>query len=76
MAHEDDLKAVGSAYRVERLKAPHDHPAHSAAKEAYRRLHPAASAEEVATATARLIAEAAERWGGWIYGSPGATGPD
>ena len=76
MAYEDDLKAVAQAYRAERLKEHGDLPAHRAAVAACRQCHQEATRGEAELATTQLIVDAADRWGGWLYGTAGAVGPD
>ena len=64
-----DLHAVADAYREARLEGLEHNAAIQRAATAYRARHPDASRDEVATEVSKLIRDAAELYGKWLYGS-------
>ena len=68
--HLSTLRAVALAYRRERKLGHGDHEAYQAAMKAYRELRPDDPENTAQREVGRLIAEAAERAGQWLYGAP------
>ena len=69
-AHLSTLRAVALAYRRERKRGHGDLEAYQAAMQAYRELRPEEPENTAQHEVGRLIAEAAERAGPWLYGAP------
>ena len=67
------LRAVALAYRRERMSGHGDFEAYQAAMQAYRQLHPEAADDAARYEVGRLISEAAERAGQWLYGVPDSS---
>ncbi len=68
--HLSTLRAVALAYRQERKRGHGDFEAYQAAMQAYRELRPEDPENTAQHEVGRLIAEAAERAGQWLYGVP------
>ncbi len=66
--HLSTLRAVALAYRLERKRGHGDFEAYQAAMQAYRQLHPEDADDAAGYEVARLIFEASERAGPWLYG--------
>ncbi len=64
-----DLHALADAYREGRMEYLDHHGALERATTVYRKRHPDASRDEVATEVPRLIRDAAEVYGKWLYGA-------
>lgn len=64
----NDLLAVANAYREEHILGNGQFAANKAARRAYRMRHPGATEAEIDRNVPRLIAEAAEEFGPWLYG--------
>ncbi len=68
--HLSTLRAVALAYRRKRKRGQGDLEAYQAAMQAYRQLHPEDSDDAARYEVGRLIFEASERAGPWLYGVP------
>ncbi len=68
--HLCTLRAVALAYRRERVRGHGDFEAYQAAVQAYRERRPEEPENTAQHEVGRLIAEAAERAGQWLYGVP------
>ncbi len=64
-----DLHAVADAYREARMERLEHNDSIERAAITYRERHPDASRDEVATEVPRLIRDAAEVYGKWLYGA-------
>ena len=71
--HLYTLRAVALAYRRKRKRGHGDLDAYQAAMQAYRELRPEVPENTAQHEVARLIAEAAERAGPWLYGVPDSS---
>ncbi len=67
--HLSTLRVVALAYRRKRKRGNGDLEAYQAAMQAYRELRPEEPENTAQHEVARLIAEAAERAGPWLYGA-------
>ena len=71
--HLSTLRAVALAYRRKRKRGHGDFEAYQAAMQAYREIRPEEPENTAQEEVGRLIAEAAERAGPWLYGAPGGS---
>ncbi len=72
--HLYTLRAVALAYRRKRKRGYGDLEAYQAAMQVYRELRPNEPENTAQHEVGRLIAEAAERAGPWLYGAPKGSG--
>ncbi len=72
MRDMNDLLAVANAYREEHILGNGQFAATRAARKAYRMRHPRATEADIDLHVSRLIAEAAEEYGPWLYGRDAA----
>ncbi len=68
--HLSTHRAVALAYRRERKRGHGEFEAYQAAMQAYRQLHPEDTDDAAGYEVGRLIFEASERAGPWLYGVP------
>ncbi len=66
--NDPDLLAVATTYRTARIAGETDQAAYGAAVAAYRKRHPNLSDKEVFTKVSKLIRDAYDAYGQWIYG--------
>ena len=66
--NDPDLLAVATAYRKARIAGKTDQAAYGAAVAAYRGRHSHMPDDELATRVAKLIRDAYDAFGQWIYG--------